>query len=244
MHRNIFSTFMSQPVYPMKVFINDISVKFVKASKNLDVDNFNTILDASQDKITQNKLIHHVLVQNVSLDDFDKLLKILDVNVFRNLYSLTIQTSEYKAVKLRFKEQYKTIEAAGGLVKKGDKVLMIYRLKKWDLPKGKLEKGETAAEGALREVEEECGVQVSLGEKICTTRHTYSMKEKNILKKTTWYVMDCVNDKKMAPQTEEDIEEVRWMNPKEVYVALQDTYRSIAHVFDKYQKLKKRAISE
>jgi hypothetical protein len=68
------------------------------------------------------------------------------------------------------------------------------------------------------------------------------MKEKNILIKTTWYLMDCVNDKKMAPQTEEDIEEVRWMNVKEVYVALQDTYRSIAHVFDKYKKIKDKAV--
>ena len=129
-------------------------------------------------------------------------------------------------------------------MKKGDKTLLIYRLKKWDLPKGKLEKGEAAAEGALREVEEECGIKVSLGEKICTTRHTYSMKEKNILKKTTWYVMDCVSDKKMTPQTEEDIEEVRWMNVKEVYVALQDTYRSIAHVFDRYEKMKSKMPTE
>ncbi len=226
----------------MRVFINDISVKFVKASKKLDMDNFNTILDNSQDKLTKNKLIHHVLIQNVLLKDFDQLLKIFDEYIFRNLYSLTIQTSQYGEIKSRFKSKFKTIEAAGGLVKKGDKTLLIYRLKKWDLPKGKLEKGETAAQGALREVEEECGIQVSLGKKICTTHHTYSMKEKNILKKTTWYVMNCVNDKKMAPQTEEDIEEVRWMNVKEVYVALQDTYRSIAHVFDKYKKIKDKAV--
>ncbi len=228
----------------MRIFINDISIKFIKSTKKLDLDNFNTILDTSKQNITANKLIHHVLIQNISLDDFDKLLQILDVNVFRNLYSLTIQTGDYKEVKLRFKTQFKTIEAAGGVVKKGDKILMIYRLKKWDLPKGKLEKGETAAEGALREVEEECGIKVALGEKICTTHHTYNMKEKNILKKTTWYVMECISDKKMTPQTEEDIEEVRWMSPKEVYVALQDTYRSIAHVFDKYEKLKKRTISK
>lgn len=228
----------------MRIFINDISVKFIKATKKVDFDDFNTILDASQVKITKNKLINHVLVQNILLEDIDKLLKTLDVNVFRNLYSLTIQTDQFDEVKLRLKEQFKTIKAAGGLVKKGDKILMIYRLKKWDLPKGKLEKDETTAEGALREVEEECGIKVTLGEKICTTRHTYNMKEKNILKKTTWYVMECVNDKKMAPQTEEDIEEVRWMNAKEVYVALQDTYRSIAQVFEKYNKVKQRSISQ
>ena len=226
----------------MRIFINDISVKFAKPKKKLDFDNFNTILDASREKITKNKLINHVLIQNISLDDIDTLLKMLDIRAFRNLQSLTIQTDEYDRIQPRLKEEYKTIKAAGGLVRKGDKILMIYRLKKWDLPKGKLEKGESAADGALREVEEECGVKVTPGEKICTTHHTYNMKEKNILKKTTWYVMDCVSDKKMTPQTEEDIEEVRWMNAKEVYVALQNTYRSIAHVFEKYEKLKQRSI--
>ena len=222
----------------MRLFINDISVKFLKSTKKLDLDNFNTFIDASKEKITKNKLINHVLIQHISLEDIDELLKILDIHVFRNLQSLTIQTNQYDDLKLSVKEAYKTIKAAGGLVRKGDKVLMIYRLKKWDLPKGKLEKGETSEQGALREVAEECGIKVSLGEKICTTRHTYNMKEKNILKKTTWYIMDSINDKKMTPQTEEGIEEVRWMNAKEVYVALQDTYRSIAHVFDKYEKLK------
>ena len=222
----------------MRLFINDISVKFLKSTKKLDLDNFNTFIDASKEKITKNKLINHVLIQHISLENIDELLKILDIHVFRNLQSLTIQTNQYDDLKLSVKEAYKTIKAAGGLVRKGDKVLMIYRLKKWDLPKGKLEKGETSEQGALREVAEECGIKVSLGEKICTTRHTYNMKEKNILKKTTWYIMDSINDKKMTPQTEEGIEEVRWMNAKEVYVALQDTYRSIAHVFDKYEKLK------
>jgi ADP-ribose pyrophosphatase YjhB (NUDIX family) len=222
----------------MRIFINDISVKFAKSKKKFDLDNFNTIIDASQEKITRNKLINHVLIQDISLDDIDSLLKMLDIHAFRNLQSLTIQTNEYDMLRPRLKEEYKTIKAAGGLVRKGDKILMIYRLKKWDLPKGKLEKGESAAAGALREVEEECGVKVTLGEKICTSKHTYNMKEKNILKKTTWYVMDCVSDKKMTPQTEEDIEEVRWMNAKEVYVALQNTYRSIAHVFEKYEQLK------
>lgn len=224
----------------MRIFINDISVKFLKSIKKLDLDNFNTFLDSSSEKITKNKLINHVLVQNISLEDIDELLKMLDIHAFRNLRSLTIQTDQYDALKPRIKEGYKTIKAAGGLVRKGDKILMIYRLKKWDLPKGKLEKGETPEQGALREVAEECGIKVSLREHICTTRHTYNMKEKDILKKTTWYVMDCVSDKKMTPQTEEDIEEVRWMNSKEVYVALQNTYRSIAHVFDKYEKLKSR----
>ena len=228
----------------MRIFINDISVKFVKVNKKLDENNFDTLLNASQQRITKKKLINHVLIQNILLEEIDKVLQILNANAFRSLYSLTVQTSQFDQVKRHLKEQFKTIEAAGGLVKKGNEILMIYRLKKWDLPKGKLEKEESSAEGAIREVEEECGVKVSLGKEICITRHTYRIKEKNILKKTTWYVMDCLSDEKVAPQTEEGIEQVRWMNAKEVHVALQNTYQSIVHVFDKYRVLKQPAITK
>ncbi|MEQ8572802.1 MAG: NUDIX domain-containing protein, partial [Fulvivirga sp.] len=107
-------------------------------------------------------------------------------------------------------------------------------LKKWDLPKGKLEKGENVKFAAKREVEEECGVEVNLGKKICTTWHTYTMKRKKILKKTSWYAMDVIRDKNMKPQIEEDIEEVRWMTPKEVFHALEHSYKSISFVFDRY----------
>ncbi|MGZ3822721.1 MAG: NUDIX domain-containing protein, partial [Mucilaginibacter sp.] len=70
------------------------------------------------------------------------------------------------------------IEAAGGMVenKKGE-YLFIYRNDKWDLPKGKIEKGEGKREGAIREVEEECGIMVSgIGKRICKTYHTYTFK--------------------------------------------------------------------
>lgn len=54
----------------------------------------------------------------------------------------------------------KFILAAGGLVKNTeDQWLLIFRLGKWDLPKGKLENGETPEAAALREVEEECGIK-------------------------------------------------------------------------------------
>jgi hypothetical protein len=61
----------------------------------------------------------------------------------------------------------KIIKAAGGLVKNGKgEYLFIHRLGKWDLPKGKIEENEKMSEGAVREVEEECGIRVDyLGKK-------------------------------------------------------------------------------
>jgi 8-oxo-dGTP pyrophosphatase MutT (NUDIX family) len=114
---------------------------------------------------------------------------------------------------------------------------MIYRMKKWDLPKGKKERKENYTETALREIEEECGVTVKLGPKICTTWHTYTMNRRAMLKKTKWYTMDLVDDTKMKPSIEEDIEELRWMSPKEVYHALEHSYKSISYVFERYYEL-------
>jgi hypothetical protein len=51
--------------------------------------------------------------------------------------------------------------------------------------------------------------------------------------------MDVLDDSKMRPDFKEDIEELRWMNPKEVYHALQDSYKSINFVFEKYYELAK-----
>jgi 8-oxo-dGTP pyrophosphatase MutT (NUDIX family) len=51
------------------------------------------------------------------------------------------------------------IKAGGGIVvNEQNEVLLIYRRGKWDLPKGKLDDGETIEECALREVKEETGL--------------------------------------------------------------------------------------
>ena len=120
------------------------------------------------------------------------------------------------------------------MVRKKEKLLMIYRLKKWDLPKGKKESGETYLQTAVREVEEECNITVKLKEKICTTWHTYTMNKNNMLKRTKWYAMNVNDDSKMKPCLEEDIEELRWMTQKEVYHALENSYKSIQFVFEEY----------
>ena len=113
-------------------------------------------------------------------------------------------------------------------------VLMIYRLGKWDLPKGKLKKEEDPAEGSLREVEEECNIKIELGEPLPSTWHSYAYNGNKMLKKTNWYIMRCVDDSLMKPQAEEYIEEVRWMTPQEALAVLPEAYASIALVVRHY----------
>jgi ADP-ribose pyrophosphatase YjhB (NUDIX family) len=129
-------------------------------------------------------------------------------------------------------DKCKLIEAAGGLVKndKGE-LLMIFRNEKWDLPKGKIEKGESPEIAAVREVEEECGIgMLTIIRPLSPTYHTYLHKEKFVLKKTYWYEMTCADNRALTPQVEEGISEVKWMNEADVKMALENTFHSIADV--------------
>jgi 8-oxo-dGTP pyrophosphatase MutT (NUDIX family) len=110
-----------------------------------------------------------------------------------------------------FNKIYKPITAAGGVVfNQAGKVLLIHRRGSWDLPKGKMDDGETPAETAVREVQEETGLsQITLGPHLLDTWHTYAQNEKRILKTTYWYKMQTTDDQ-LVPQTEEDIEQAIW----------------------------------
>lgn len=130
------------------------------------------------------------------------------------------------------KKSCELIKAAGGLVKseKGN-YLFIFRNKKWDLPKGKVEKGEKMKEAALREVEEECGVEIHTnGEKLCKTYHVYTLGNKLVLKKTNWYGMTVKGEPKLIPQKEEGITKASWLNKSELKPVVKNTYPSIMQV--------------
>jgi ADP-ribose pyrophosphatase YjhB (NUDIX family) len=217
----------------MILFVNDIPVKILKADVVPDAGHYNHVLDAATESITQAKLINHVWIRNVNDSDFDTLFRLLNSNVPMNILSVIVSTAG-QPVKKYLKAKFKIVKAAGGLVRKKEKFLMIYRLKKWDLPKGKREKNETYKQTAVREVGEECNISVKLGRRICTTWHTYTMNKHAMLKRTKWYLMDLVDDAKMKPATDEDIEDIRWMTRKEVYHALEHSYKSISHVFEQY----------
>lgn len=223
----------------MNLFVNDIPVRILKTGQKPDAGDFNHAINAAAEPVTKAKLINHVWVNNASVADMDLILDLLNSKVPINLISLCITVNDYSALKAFLKKKFKVVQAAGGLVRKKEKFLMMYRMKKWDLPKGKKDNGEKYRQTAVREVEEECSVDVKLGLKICTTWHTYTMNKNNMIKKTRWYVMDLVDDSRMKPAVEEDIEELRWMTQKEVYHALENSYKSIRFVFEEYYKNEK-----
>ena len=76
-----------------------------------------------------------------------------------NLY---IFHDDKKSLLRIFSQCFTNITAGGGLVRNSQgELLVIFRRGKWDLPKGKAEKGETLEQTAVREVEEECGLLMS-----------------------------------------------------------------------------------
>ncbi len=128
------------------------------------------------------------------------------------------------------------IIAAGGIVENEQgKILLQFRRGKWDLPKGKLDDGETIEECAVREVEEETGLRnVQLGELIDVTNHFYTEKGTNINKKTYWFAMKVSGIQKLVPQTEEDILELRWVKENELEPYLSNTFSNIVEIIEKY----------
>ncbi len=127
------------------------------------------------------------------------------------------------------KDFYVYMEAAGGVVKNTqNQYLFIKRFDMWDLPKGKIEEGESPETAAIREVEEETGVSnLSIIKPVNHSWHIYPWKEQTVLKNTFWYLMETCFDGKLIPQTKEDITEATWLTPREAREALSHSYRSL-----------------
>lgn len=227
----------------MDLFVNDIPIRILEPGVQPEEGSFNADINAKKEAIGKAKLINHVWIHHAGVDHLNAVLDHVNTKVPSHLLSLDITVDDYDAVKFFLENKFKIVKAAGGLIRKKDRFLMIYRMKRWDLPKGKKESGEKYKQTAIREVEEECNVDVQLGNKLCTTWHTYTMNRNSMLKKTRWYVMDLVDDSKMKPSLEEDIEELRWMTQKEAYHALENSYNSIRFVFQEYYRKYERITS-
>lgn len=168
--------------------------------------------------------------QNIDIQSFDikKLFQQIVENNLQETYIL--QTNDPKATLKEIKKAVRVIHAAGGLVKNANSdYLFIKRLGKWDLPKGKVEEGERMREAAVREVAEECSIEIdSLGKKIESTYHVYILRDEFILKKTNWYKMKVNSIPNLVPQTEENITEAKWVSVKDLQTIRDNTYPLIS----------------
>jgi len=139
---------------------------------------------------------------------------------------------DFQALKKAFFKKFTFIQAAGGIVQNEDgELLLIFRRGKWDLPKGKLDKGESLEDCAVREVEEETGLkQVTLVEPLLITYHTYHEGTKFILKESHWYSMKVSGQQELVPQTEEDILETKWVAADALEPYLKNAFPSVVDV--------------
>ena len=135
-----------------------------------------------------------------------------------------------------FFSNFKKIKAAGGIVKSDDQQLFIKRNGKWDIPKGKMEKGEKPRETAIREIQEECGLKgvLTIEQKLIKTYHCYFMYEQSVLKKTTWFVLNYEGSNYVEAQAEEGITEVVWLKKSQLSKVKSNTYSSVRDVLECY----------
>jgi ADP-ribose pyrophosphatase YjhB (NUDIX family) len=163
-----------------------------------------------------------------------QLPEFMESNQKINLLVLPVEENKIDCIFEKICSEFNQINAGGGLVRNSaGEYLLIFRNGKWDLPKGKQEAGEDIKVTAVREVEEECGIDsLELGNLLCVTHHTYRMNGEFMLKHTFWYNMEYKGDAALKPQTEEDIEMCKWVKGEEIAELVKDTYPSIKRVFE------------
>ena len=149
------------------------------------------------------------------------------------LQRICIPSDDTEAMYRRICAEFKEVNAGGGLVsnRRGD-FLIISRNGLWDLPKGHQDPGEDIDVTALREVQEETGInELELRGLICVTDHCYIRDGIWHLKHTWWYDMLYTDPTDLTPQREEDISKAAWVTKSSLPMFLQNTYPSIVEVF-------------
>jgi 8-oxo-dGTP pyrophosphatase MutT (NUDIX family) len=140
--------------------------------------------------------------------------------------------ADLDALRKAFFKKFLLIKAGGGLVRNpAGNYLFMLRRGVWDLPKGKLDAGETIEQCAVREVSEETGLRdARLDGPLLVTYHTYDESGKHILKETHWFRMSVMDGVAMQPQAEEQITELRWVAPGDMKTVLSNTFPSVIDV--------------
>lgn len=132
---------------------------------------------------------------------------------------------------------FSVMYAAGGLIYHPEKgFLFIFKKGYWDLPKGKIDKGEKAEDAAIRECEEETGVSnLKLQKNGGLTYHIFRQKNKMVLKITQWYLMETKYDHPLIPQAGEGIENAEWIQVRDIQEkVLNHTYFSVKEIIERY----------
>ena len=151
---------------------------------------------------------------------------------------LTLVVPDAAAAWDGFRSTCVPVDAAGGAVTdERGRLLVIHRLGRWDLPKGKVDAGEALPEAAVREVKEECGLrEVSIVRPLCDTWHTYERGGERHLKRTSWVLMRASSAERLVPQHEEDIHEVAWMDADGVRRVKAGTYATVRAVISAWEE--------
>ncbi len=166
--------------------------------------------------------------------DGDSILMAIDSLAKGRLNAAYIYHPDEEKILDVFMHKIPVVVAGGGFVtnKKG-KILFIYRNNKWDLPKGKVDKGESIEKAAMREVEEETGVKrLKIDKFLRTTYHVFRRNGEYRLKQVHWFAMSTDFKGELVGQKEEGIEKVKWKSPKKVRKALENSYHNIKILFE------------
>lgn len=165
--------------------------------------------------------------------DMDYVIRKLQRNDLSEVYLYHPDSNKLLSI---FKDRMGYINAGGGLVKnEKNELLFIERNEKWDLPKGRAEKGEDIETTSLREVEEETGVEnLSIDKFLQETYHIYKNKGKYNLKVTYWYLMKTDYSGKLKPQTEEGITQAVWKTNEQAKAAMSNSYSNVVLLTEKY----------
>ena len=194
-----------------KVFINKLSIILTSKNKSLSQEN-------------------SFLLTSITLNEILK-----KVRKHKKIFLYHPKKSELLKV---FKSKIKVIFASGGIVKNdNNQILFIYRRGKWDLPKGKAEKGESIRETAVREVIEETGIEKLKIEKyFSNTFHIVRNNKKYFLKETSWFLMSSNFKGKLKPQLNEGIKSVKWKTFDDAKKIKKKTYGNISIILTDFLK--------
>lgn len=204
-----------------KVFINNKTISF---SKNLN-NNLFKLENTDIHNFINKKNLSSILTSFLANEEKENLY----------IYSPKNVSAAFRA----FSDDFKIIRAAGGIVKKDNKYLLIFRNNKWDLPKGKQTKGENIEKTAIREIEEETKIDnLEIIKRLTDTYHTYISGDNRILKKCCWFSLKTNCNTPPQPQLEENITDAKWLDMSEIIEIINNTYPSIAYLLRQYLKLK------